>query len=295
MPNLPNFKFTKPADVFSADDLLLGTAVHLEAGTRLEGTFIQGNGIVTFVSTDSIVVDLYNLHTQAFEQVTVAVEDFLADKLVLQLLTIEDGEGTEETGAIPSDMTPPEEIVLLTQEPSYNSVAFTFELPTDADFDHVNVYLDDVLVASDVKTGAYTLTTLEELTDYEVTFKTVDTLGNISEGFPTSVTTIEAPDLEPPGEVEGLEAIDITDTTASLAYGFPMDDDFSHVRIMNGTTVVADDEVNTIFELTGLTPGTSYTYKVHTVDISGNVSAGSEVTFTTLAPVEAPAEEAPTE
>jgi hypothetical protein len=278
MSNVANFSFTKQADVFSKDTILPGTAVHVQGGTRADNTFFEGNGIVTSVDPLSLVIELYELHRKEFQTVTVTIEDFLNGKTDLQVLTIEDGVGTEATGAVPSDLTPPGEVTNLAATFTDTTVTLTYEMPTDADFSHVQIFKDDVLVQDNVTATTYTITGLTPETEYEFVIKTVDTVGNISQGSSVVVTTN---DVTPPGEVTNLQATNITSDGATLTYTLPTDTDFSHVQIFDGTTLLDDNITTNTYDLTGLTSATQYTITVKTVDNSGNVSNGTSVTFTT--------------
>lgn len=89
----------------------------------------------------------------------------------------------------------------------------------------------------------------------------------------------EERDTEPPGEVTGLTA-EAGDGEVTLRYVFPSDADFSHVKIYQDGNLIAERVTTTSYVIRGLTNGTKYSFKVTTVDKSGNESAGVTVSAT---------------
>ncbi|MEC0276824.1 fibronectin type III domain-containing protein [Peribacillus frigoritolerans] len=281
MGNIANFSFTAQAPVFSLTTILPGTAVHAVGGDRLEGTFFEGNGIVTSVSRESLEVELFDTFIREFQTVTVTLDDFTAGKTDLSVLTIEDGTGSENTGTIPSDRVAPADVTEVDVVESYDSAVITFTLPTDVDFHHLVLYRDDVMIAPSIIGNTYTDTELYPEQDYSYLVRSVDTIGNASEGFEFDIVTIAEPDFTPPGEVTNLEVSSIGSTTAELIFDAPEDPDFDHVQIFNGQTLVADSITETYYELNSLTASTAYTFTVKAVDASGNTSTGVNISFTT--------------
>lgn len=107
-------------------------------------------------------------------------------------------------------------------------------------------------------------------------------------------------DTTPPANVTGLTAGSITATGATLSFTTPSDADFDHYNVYQGSTKVYTSSTNIAksaamtYNATGLSGSTSYSYKVTTVDTTGNESGGSVVTFTTLAPPDTTAPSVPT-
>jgi hypothetical protein len=277
--NLPNFNFTKQADVFSIDEVLPGTAVNVRKGNKLDGSFLEGNGIVTAVNPLEIHVYLFDLQLQSFVETKIQLAEFVNDAVSLSVLTLEDGVGSERTGALPSDLVPPANVTDLNIETTDTTATLTYVLPMDEDFDHLEIYQDGVLVGPSVTAATFNVTGLEPLTNYDFTVKSVDTSENVSEGISTMTSTKDVPDTNPPAEVFGLAATDLTAEGATLTYALPGDADFSHVQIFEGDVLVADNVVESNYVITGLVAG-DYTYTVKTVDETGNVSEGVDVTFT---------------
>lgn len=86
----------------------------------------------------------------------------------------------------------------------------------------------------------------------------------------------EVEDVTPPGEVTGLKA-EAGDGEVVLRWTSPSDEDFSHVRIYLGEQRIADAIKSTTYKITGLQNGKKYTFRVVTVDTSGNESSGVTV------------------
>ncbi len=93
-------------------------------------------------------------------------------------------------------------------------------------------------------------------------------------------------DTTAPTVPSSLAASNVTSTSATLAWGASSDNvGVTGYKIYNGSTLVASTNGSTLaYNLTGLTPNTSYTYTVRAVDQAGNQSAASNaVTFATPA------------
>lgn len=99
-------------------------------------------------------------------------------------------------------------------------------------------------------------------------------------GRDVAILKLQGPDSTPPGEVSTLgETHD--GVSAALTWTNPDDGDFSHVKIYRDGVLVGDHVTIASFGETGLTSETTYTYKVTTVDLSGNESTGSTISVTT--------------
>lgn len=95
-------------------------------------------------------------------------------------------------------------------------------------------------------------------------------------------TTPSNPDETPPNEVANLAATH-TGTTVSLNWENPADADFAYVNVYrNG--VLADQQIaDNSWNDTGRNYSTTYNYRVTTVDMNENESAGKEISVTTNA------------
>jgi chitinase len=113
----------------------------------------------------------------------------------------------------------------------------------------------------------------------------------------TSLNVYAAPkDRTAPTAPTGLKAVQVTETSVSLAWTASTDNvKVQSYTVYQGTTAKTTTST-TSATLTGLSPGTSYTYYVKARDAAGNISASSNsLTVTTVAPapVPAPTEPAP--
>jgi formylglycine-generating enzyme required for sulfatase activity len=96
----------------------------------------------------------------------------------------------------------------------------------------------------------------------------------------------EPPDLNAPGEVTSLVATP-SDGEIALSWNDPSDSDLDDVEITwepDGAAAQSVAPGTGSYTATGLSNGTAYTFTVVTVDATGNVSAGVEVTATPQAP-----------
>jgi len=178
---------------------------------------------------------------------------------------------------------PPSEISNIETTADHESISYTFDLPTDTDFSHVNVYKDGSVIGTTTD-GTYTMEGLEPETEYTLVFKTFDTNGNESEGVAVIETTEPEPTEPEPTELPPSEISNIETTAGheSISYTFdlPTDSDFSHVNIYENGAVIGTTTDGT-YTMTGLEPETEYTLVFKSVDTNGNESEGITVTETT--------------
>ena len=192
--------------------------------------------------------------------------------------------------------------------------------PDSADLDHINVYLSTlpltefglVGTASGVQAqpdqkGEYTLSGLSYLrgtTNYYYLYLiAVDKSGN--ESNPTITLKRQtgiSQDLTAPVDVSNA-SVAATSSTLQLSWTNPGDDDFYRVAIYRSTSsaVVATTENRMVYKVAlpstvvswtdyGLSPETTYYYRLVTEDTKGNQSESIVVSGTTLAQTTAPAE-----
>jgi len=176
-----------------------------------------------------------------------------------------------------------------------DSITVSFTKPADADFVKTNLYQDGVF-SGETTADSYTLTDLSPDTEYNVSTKTVDGHGNLSNGVSIMIKTEALPDTTPPSEVTELKAEGITETSAIISWTNPAEADFSQVNLY-----LNDEKIKTVlkdetpsYTMTDLAPDTAYSVLIRTADLTGNESPGKTVAFTTEAsPVEAPVESPP--
>lgn len=190
------FLYTESKQVFNVASMLPGTAFHYQAGSAADGTFQEGNAVLLECTPLEVQLQLFDLQLQAVTEISVAVDAFNSGDVQLKVLTIEDGVGTEATGAIPSDITPPALVTGFSVTYTDTTATLAWTNPTDADFSHVRVLLNGSLFADNVT--ATTLATqagdIVAATAYTVSVVAVDTKGNASEAVEVTFTTNEAGD-----------------------------------------------------------------------------------------------------
>lgn len=104
----------------------------------------------------------------------------------------------------PGDTTPPAEISNVNVETTEDSATISYDNPSDVDFSHVNIYLAGEIY--DSSSGQVYIDGLHPETTYTAIVKTVDTLGNESEGIEVTFTTKEEI-IEPPTTPEQVPEV----------------------------------------------------------------------------------------
>lgn len=192
----------------------------------------------------------------------------------------------------------PEDITNLDFEVTTDTATFNYDLPSDEDFSHVNVYFNNEVYQTTDTT--FILENLSPNTDYEITFKTVNTEGIESLG---TTVTFKTDDLPPPPPLEETDIhnlkAEVSADRVDLTWNNPKTDKFEKAIIYRATLTsnqqtsfldyfkplkVHADELKPIFETNGTTfadltiqPEQQYQYKV-TAMIDGTETEGATVT-----------------
>lgn len=186
------------------------------------------------------------------------------------------------------DTTPPSEVGnLIVSNATEDSLEFSWNNPSDADFDHVVAYFEGQPV--DVAGNVYRATGLAPNTTYTFLIKTVDQANNESVGrtIPATTSAVVQPPVDntAPAEVSNFEVVGKTTTSINVSWTNPSDPDFAKAYLyLNGNKV--NETAGTSFTYAGLTPNTSYVLEVKTVDNNGNVSQGRSIQVQTEQEVE---------
>ncbi len=184
------------------------------------------------------------------------------------------------TTPAPEDTTPPAALTSVNTTTTVNSVTFSWTNPSDSDYASMKIFNGNTLVATVNKpTATYTVTGLNSNTTYTFKFVSVDTTGNESSGYTRSITT-PATDTTPPA---ALTSVNTTTTVNSVTFSWtnPTDSDYASMKIYNGDTLVTTvNKPATTYTVTGLTQGTTYTFKFISVDTAGNESQSYQTTAT---------------
>ncbi len=161
---------------------------------------------------------------------------------------------------------------------SSNTTMFSTDLSWTASTDNVGVTGYDVYEGASI-IGSTSGTTfgvsgLSPATLYSFTVVARDAAGNESQpSAPLEVTTMS--DTIPPSAPTNLTASNTTQTTTDLSWDASTDNiGVTGYDILEGVTVIGTTS-GTIFNVTGLSPSTSYSFTVVAFDAAGNESAAS--------------------
>jgi chitodextrinase len=162
-----------------------------------------------------------------------------------------------------------------------------FTTPTNTDFDKYKVYKNGVLLetsaAGTAKNTLFqrTYTGLTASTSYTWKVTGIDKYGNESPGASVTASTKAPPDTTPPANVTNLTWTPDSYTTGTLNWTPPADADLNGFNVYQGATKLNGTlltKTTTSFAISGLTESTSYTWKIISVDATGNENNGSTVT-----------------
>lgn len=93
-----------------------------------------------------------------------------------------------------SDLVPPSSITNLQSTKGTNWINWTWTNPRDTDFNHAEVYLNNIF-QTNTSTEYFNATGLQPETDYTISTRTVDRNGNVNETWVNSTVTTEVPIL----------------------------------------------------------------------------------------------------
>ncbi len=207
--------------------------------------------------------------------------------------------GTEPTG-VPTDTTAPTVPGTPTASGITSSGAvLAWTASTDAGsgvagYDVYRVQGTTSTLVGSTTTPSYTVTGLAASTAYSFAVKAKDVAGNVSAASSTGTFTTLAgttPDTTAPSVPGTPVASSVTTTTATLTWTASTDNTggsglagYDVYRFTGAETpVLVGSTTSASYALTGLTPGTAYSYAVRAKDVAGNVSASSPaVSFTTV-------------
>jgi len=188
------------------------------------------------------------------------------------------------TTSVVLDTTPPTTptgLMANAASPSQVNLNWTASTDNDAVADY-RVYRNGALIAS-MSTTNYQDSSLSPSTTYSYTVDARDESGNVS-GLSAAVaaTTLTAPDTAAPTAPTGLAASAVSDTKINLNWSASTDNvAVTGYRVFrNGSLVTTLGNVTT-FQDIGLSPVTTYTYRVRALDAAGNVSGQSNAASAT--------------
>lgn len=222
-----------------------------------------GKGVKSFIDYD---VESFKDYT--YKLTAVYDDDFETSGIVQTFMT-------DQISTDPIDDVPPAEISNLKADIAEDYINFTFDIPPDEDFDHVNVYKNGVVVGQTYN-GIYHMEKLEPDTEYSFKFTTVDMFGNESNGVVKSFTTLSDIDTTPPEAPTGVK-IDPRSNGLIVTYKRNTERDLAGYNIyVDGSKHNPTPVTSTSYTVPGLDTDSSYSIYVTAVDKSGNESAPSE-------------------
>ena len=191
------------------------------------------------------------------------------------------------------DTTPPAQVAgLSVTAASSTQLNLAWTANTEPDLNHYNVYrgttagfpvtLGTTIPVATPTTSSYSNTGLSPSTTYYYKVSAVDNTGNIG---PLSLeqpgTTHTAADTTPPTQVAGLSVTAASSTQLNLAWTANTEPDLNHYNVYRGTTagfpvtlgttIPVATPTTSSYSNTGLSPSTTYYYKVSAVDNTGNI------------------------
>ena len=171
---------------------------------------------------------------------------------------------------------------------------------TESDLNHYNIYRGTTngftvtlgvtpptaTTTNPPTANSYQDTGLTPSTTYYYKVSAVDNAGNIGpySSPDQSATTAAASDTTPPAQVSGLAVTTASSTQLNLDWTANTESDLNHYNIYRGTTdgftvtlgvtpptATTTNPPSNSYQDTGLTPSTTYYYKVSAVDNAGNI------------------------
>ncbi|NKE07455.1 amyloid fiber anchoring/assembly protein TapA [Mesobacillus selenatarsenatis] len=180
----------------------------------------------------------------------------------------------------PGDTQTLSEIDGLTETITSNSITLNWSNPIE-NFAHVMIYRNGQLHKDNVKANTLEDKELTPSTSYEYKIIVVDQSGGKSKGVSITVKTSEEiiVDNQPPEEVINPSASEQGSSgKVELSWTAPVDADFSHIRIYRNDLLIADKIKTNNY--TDQVSEKNHSYRITTVDTSGNESSGVPVKVT---------------
>ena len=166
-----------------------------------------------------------------------------------------------------------------------NDILWNWTNPSDIDFNGTLLYLNGTSIANLSKgTHSFNTSNLTDNTAYVLSVHTIDFDGNINSADTTnsSVSATTLLDTIPPGTVANLSVTYIDRDQLNYNWTLPTDPDFSYlIASLNGAALFNLSKTTTNLTLRGLSPNTTYTFTLSSVDVNGNQNATSNISTTT--------------
>lgn len=223
----------------------------------------QGSSLLNekFTNNSIKITDLVPLMNYSFKFISVDKSGNKSDPYE-SIITMPEG----------PDLIPPLEISNLKHIVYDTSVQFTYSLPIDDDFSHIQVWRGNEQIADNVRINSFKDENLDYETSYNYVFKTVDFSGNVSNGSSLTIKTMPFKDDIPPLAPVGLEVIT---GNSSLSFSWipsPENDVLGYNVYVDDVKINGSVISGNSYRLTNLTNGNEYKIQVSAVDTSGNES-----------------------
>jgi chitodextrinase len=165
---------------------------------------------------------------------------------------------------------------------SSNTTSTGTDLAWSASTDNVGVtnyevFRDGVSIANTGAATTFNVTGLSPSTSYNFTVFAEDAAGNTSAVSNTeTVNTPAVPDTEAPSAITDLGSSNTTSTGTSLSWSASTDNvGVTNYEVFRDGVSIGSSGTATTFNVTGLTPSTSYDFTVFAEDLAGNTSTVS--------------------
>ena len=192
---------------------------------------------------------------------------------------LKSAETTFDAAKITTELPTPPASVTNLKESAVGStwIRWAWINPTDSDFSHVMVYIDNSFVTT-TSNSFYELSGLVEGTTHTIGLKTVDTSGNVnSEMIVDSAATATATTIVP--EITSIAGNDITTTSIKIVW--ESSNDTASVKISRNNVVLATVSGSTFYVDSGLEAGATYSYSLIPYSNSGVEGKAVNASLTT--------------
>ena len=250
------------------------TKMEIGYGDTLQLLDANNNVLMTYSGRSSLLSEGPTLKEDYWS------EWYALDTIKLKLITNNEGNYYGfRVDQVDPPITIPLGIVTNLHNTTYNqdSITWAWTDPTDADFDHVMVYLNGAFQSNVTKgTQVYSATGLSPSTVYTIGTRTVGTTGLVNSTWinQTASTAPETITPVPPESISNLHNTTYNQNSITWAWTDPSSSDFDHVMVyLNGAFQSNVTKGTQVYSATGLSPSTAYTIGTRTVGTTGIVNS----------------------
>lgn len=296
---------TLPSNVILFEDWVAGESVTIDTGTIPTDTTTPNN--VTNLITSNVTATSLTLSWTVSSSLDVSGYDVYRGATLLTTVTgstynvtgltektsytftvkAKDASNNIASGTsvtiTTEDLTAPNNVTnLSTSNITATSVTLTWTASSSTDVSGYEVYNGSTYLTT-VTGNSYNVSGLTANTNYTFNVKAKDDSNNVASGTSVSFTTSSVADTTAPNDVTNLTTSNLSTTSVTLNWTASSSSDIANYEIYNGGSLITST-ASTSYTVTGLTHSTQYTLTVKAKDGAGNVSNGTNVTFTTVTP-----------